>query len=101
MCADSLENRHSEACRQFTGIHLCARHHSSSVTLRLRFNFPQPGELLAKLIFVKALIGSMAADIAEDELISVGRRVGDAGRSHHAAGAGNVFDNDPVTQKFR
>ena len=42
----------------------------------------------------------MGADRGEDELVAVGRRVGDAFRSGHAARAIDVLDNDLLAEHF-
>ena len=42
----------------------------------------------------------MGADIAEHELIAVGRRLRYPGAPGHAAGAADVFDDDLLAQKL-
>ena len=43
----------------------------------------------------------MCADIAEHELISIRRRLGDAGCADHAAGPADVLDNHLLLQGFK
>src|SRR5947208_1392950 len=41
----------------------------------------------------------MGADVAEHELVAVGRRLGDAGGAGHAARAAHIFNDDLLPQK--
>ncbi len=51
-------------------------------------------------MLVERLVLGVRPDIAEHDLIAVGRRLGDAGGAGHAAGAAHILDHHLLAQEF-
>jgi hypothetical protein len=52
-------------------------------------------------LLVEPLVLRVGADAAEHELVTVGRGLGDAARSGHPTGAGDILDQDLLAENFR
>jgi hypothetical protein len=79
-------------CRQVLARHhhqrqICDQHDRSEISYRI-----------VKWSLIERLADGVRADVAEHELISVRRRLGDPGGANHAAGPADVLDDHLLPQ---
>ena len=58
------------------------------------------GRRIVGRVLVERLVLRVGADVAEHELVAVGRRLGDARRAGHAAGAADVLDDHLLAEQL-
>ena len=85
---------------QIAGRNAVARHQDQRL-LRHQRHRREIGRAVIRRLLVQQLHLRVGRHAAEHELIAVGLRLGDARRAGHAAGAGNIFDDDLLAQLLR